>query len=159
MFCINCGSKLNDSDKFCNNCGKQMNQINNVTTSENNTQVKTTKKQNNPVGIVIGIIILIFGLGLLSSSTKKIVNESSNNTISSSTKQTISLEKFNKIKSGMTYKDVVNIIGFEGILNSETTILDETIQIYYWYSYAKTSNIVVSFINNSVSSKSQYGLK
>lgn len=74
----------------------------------------------------------------------------------------ITLEKFNKIKSGMTYNEVVDIIGEEGTILSETDIMqDEQYKttVYYWYASNGIANANVTFQGGKVISKAQLGLE
>ena len=73
----------------------------------------------------------------------------------------ITLEKFNKIEMGMSYEDVIEIIGEEGIVISESNIMnDEKYQttIYCWYAVDGVANTNVIFQGGKVISKTQIGL-
>ena len=74
------------------------------------------------------------------------------------TQEKITLEKFNKIETGMTYQQVVDIIGEEGTLSTESAYGDQSMKIYYWYSSNGITNATISFMNGKVSAKSQIGL-
>ena len=56
MFCKNCGTKNETTDNFCKNCGTPLENIQNKKESEFE---KVAKKKNNPIFVVLGIIILI----------------------------------------------------------------------------------------------------
>ena len=56
MFCKNCGTKNETIDNFCKNCGTPLENIQNKKESEFE---KVAKKKNNPIFVVLGIIILI----------------------------------------------------------------------------------------------------
>lgn len=70
----------------------------------------------------------------------------------------ITLDEFNQIETGMTYEEVVNIIGSEGTLTSETTVGDITSKMYSWNGKSITSNATFLFQNDSLTSKSQLNL-
>lgn len=89
---------------------------------------------------------------------------STTTTNSEASKNKVTLEKFNKIETGMTYNEVVEIIGEEGTLSSESsfgegTEFETNTKIYYWYAENRMSNVLITFSNDKVSSKTQTGLK
>lgn len=70
----------------------------------------------------------------------------------------VTLEKFNKIETGMTYKQVVDIIGEEGTISTESSYGNQSMKVYYWYASNRIANATVSFMNGKVTAKSQIGL-
>lgn len=82
---------------------------------------------------------------------------STSNNSSNNTQRTITMEIFNKISDNMTYKQVCDIIGFEGTLSSQygTTQYGIT-KIYTWEKSGKI--ISIAFVDNKVVSKTQTGL-
>ena len=158
--CKECGTEVSKSAKICPKCGKKL--------------------KHNGIRITIGLIIIIIGIGMLISDTNDttpvssntgstvLTNSSSSTTTKDNTKNVTStnskstkmtLEKFNKIKTGMTYKQVVSIIGEDGKLSTESSYGGQTMKIYYWYASNGISNATVSFMNNKVTAKSQIGLE
>ena len=72
----------------------------------------------------------------------------------------LNLEKFNKIETGMTYQQVVDIIGEEGTVLSESEIANIKTIIYSWNGEGSIgANANVTFQNGKVVSKAQVGLK
>ena len=71
----------------------------------------------------------------------------------------VNMDMFNQIENGMTYEQVVEILGGEGQLLSETELAGITMAIYTWDGESLFSTCQVTFQNGAVSSKSQYGLK
>lgn len=72
----------------------------------------------------------------------------------------MSMEEYNKIQTGMTYKKVVEITGGEGTELSSNEIGGYKTIIYKWDgegSIGANANII--FQNDAVMSKAQYGLK
>ena len=82
-------------------------------------------------------------------------NDSMNVDNESATK--ITLDKFNQIQTGMTYEEVVAIIGEEGTVSSESSYGDYSSKIYSWSN--GIANATISFTNGKVSAKSQVGLE
>lgn len=72
----------------------------------------------------------------------------------------ITLEEYNKIESGMTYEQVVEIVGSDGTVSSQVESNGYKIVIISWYGNGVAgSNANVTFTNNAVSGKAQVGLK
>lgn len=71
----------------------------------------------------------------------------------------VTLTEFNKLKEGMSYKQVVGIIGGEGKPGTETKVANKTAKAYTWTGETNPNAIVaVSFINDRLTSKTQIGL-
>lgn len=74
-------------------------------------------------------------------------------------KNGITLSEYNKLKKGMTYQQVVDIVGEKGTLDSSTTGYGITIKIYSWNQKSTYGVASVLFENNKLESKSQAGLR
>lgn len=140
--CNVCGKEISSDAKRCPNCGAKV-------------------KKKIPVWRkVIAIPLLIVGIiGIIGAFSES--GESSG-----AEDHEVTMQEFMDIKSGMTYSEVVNIIGFEGELTSqvdlgEIEILDEKLdtntEIYIWKNVM--SNATVVFQGGKVTSKSQIGLE
>ncbi|MFD1424671.1 DUF3862 domain-containing protein [Laceyella tengchongensis] len=70
----------------------------------------------------------------------------------------VTMEEFKKIKNGMTYEEVVKIIGFEGTEMSSTEIGGIKTIMYSWQN-DDGSNMNAMFQNNKLNTKAQFGLK
>ncbi len=68
------------------------------------------------------------------------------------------LDMYNQITDGMTYSDVVNIVGNEGEKFSSSYVDGFTSEIFWWTN-SDGSNFNVVFHNNSLIMKNQFGLK
>lgn len=72
----------------------------------------------------------------------------------------ITLEEYNKIETGMTYEQVVEIVGSNGTVSSQVEANGYKIVIITWYGNGVAgSNANVTFTNNAVTGKAQVGLK
>lgn len=71
----------------------------------------------------------------------------------------ITLEEFNLIETGMTYSEVVEIVGCEGTLLSTAEVMDTTMSMYCWYGKGGIANANVTLENDVVVSKAQIGLE
>ena len=71
---------------------------------------------------------------------------------------TVSYAEFSRIKNGMTYSNVVDVIGGEGTLTYEYSGSQDYYKTYEWDGDEEYSRVSVSFRNGHVYSKHQYGL-
>lgn len=125
------------------------------------------KNEGKVTGIVPGLILIVFifiivgFVNLVSTQTSSIPTSTNENENSSTNSNSalITLDEFNRIESGMSYEDVVNIIGSNGSLSSESSMGNYTIQIYTWYGNIIGANANVTFQNGKVVGKAQVGLR
>lgn len=73
-------------------------------------------------------------------------------------KTDLSLEKFNRIKVGMTYPEVAVVIGAEGMETRSSDIGTNKSATFEWQG-EKVTNLTATFGNGKLERKSQYGLK
>ena len=113
--------------------------------------------------LVLGIVSFIFiynsykALGEAVDTINDGVNQLQNElSVDNESTTKITLDKFNQIQTGMTYEQVVAIIGEEGTLSSESAYGDYSSKIYSWSN--GIANATISFSNGKVSAKSQFGL-
>lgn len=74
----------------------------------------------------------------------------------------ITLEEYNQIETGMSYDEVVDIIGSEGEVNAETGKEgdDMHVVIYSWKGKGEVgANAIITFSNGEMQTKAQAGLK
>ena len=118
---------------------------------------RTLKSHGCLISILIFIIIFCGGIAMainLNNGIQKSVSGVSNSS------EYITKDEYNQIETGMTYKEVKQIIGSEGSLTSTVTANDITVEIYTWYGNGTAgSNANVTFTNDSVTGKAQVGLK
>lgn len=108
--------------------------------------------------IVIVVIIII----ITSSQSSNIKTAEPTSTAATKNDEKITLEEFNQIKTGMTYDEVVKIIGGEGTVLSESNIGNSeqyhTI-IYKWEGKGTIgANANITIQGGKVISKAQAGL-
>ncbi len=93
-----------------------------------------------------------------SPSTSDSPSTTSSPATTTSGKADLTLDKYNKIKNGMTYKEIVGIIGSEGEETFSSEVGKYTIKSFKWdggeYKY-----IFGTFNNDKLTSKSQSNLK
>lgn len=120
---------------------------------------KRTQKKGH--GCLLSIIIFVFiicgGIAMtinMGNSIQKSVSGVKDKS------EYITLEEYNKIESGMTYEQVVEIVGSDGTVSSQVESNGYKIVIISWYGNGVAgSNANVTFTNNAVSGKAQVGLK
>ncbi len=72
----------------------------------------------------------------------------------------ITLDEYNRCETGMTYEEVVKIIGEEGEPLAETEIVGINSSAYIWYGNGVTgANAEMYFTDNKLTSKAQIGLE
>ena len=69
----------------------------------------------------------------------------------------VTLANFQRLKNGMTYSEVVRVIGAEGELLSESEFAGTTTEMYQWKA-GMMANMNAIFQNGKMVSKAQFGL-
>lgn len=107
------------------------------------------------IGIIFLVLIVIGALsGNKGGSTK------SGTTQTAPAKETgVTMEKFTSIKEGMTYEEVVGVLGSEGEVMSSNEIAGIKTVMYKWDGASVMSNMNATFQNGKMVSKAQLGLK
>lgn len=143
--CKHCQTDIPKKAKVCPNCRRKQGGIGKV------------------IGIVL-ILFIVFGVIGSGSDSGEENNSSNNNSIFESSTQKpesittkkLTAEKYNAIDFGMTYEDVVEIIGEEGENISEVAIGDIVTTIYQWDEGLVNCNVTIQ--NNEVTAKAQLGI-
>lgn len=132
--CKDCGAQISKSAKVCPHCGAKR-------------KPSGWRVFWGTILLFVGIFIFVGAIGGNGGSAKSEV-------------QGITAEKFNAIETGMTYDEVVNIIGSEGELSSQVDIGGDEYktEIYVWYGADPGSNANVTFQGGKVVAKAQLGL-
>ena len=119
-------------------------------------------KQRKPV---LGAILIFLGIiGLISVLGSSEDSDTTNDSAVQSTEITgtasiapkLTVEKYNAIDFGMSYEDVVALIGEEGENISEVSIADVTTSIYQWEEALSNFNVTIQ--DNQVVAKAQVGV-
>lgn len=71
----------------------------------------------------------------------------------------VTLDKFNQIENGMSYDEVVEIMGSEGEVMSSMDFMGTTSTTYTWNGKDAMSSAVITFVGDAVESKTQLGLE
>lgn len=119
------------------------------------------------IGIVISLITLVISVVINFGPDTNTGHTPSSNIVSESTSRPtstpkpdtyITMDEFNAIESGMSYNEVVEIVGCEGTLMSSVDLMGINTSIYCWYGKDKISNANVTFQDDAVMGKAQIGL-
>jgi hypothetical protein len=114
------------------------------------------QRPNNFRGIAIGLVIVSF----LSLFTILVMISHHNKTPSIN----LTLKKYNRIQTGMSYTEVTNIIGYDGTEMSRNKMdaipgfSNEVITIMYMWQNNNGSNMNAIFQNDKLVQKAQFGL-
>ena len=112
--------------------------------------------------IIVVIIIAIVG-GTQGGSGDNVQTSTSSNNFDTIDDIKITLEEFNSIETGMTYEQVVEIIGGEGTVLSETDVTGDAQYKTTMYSWEGKGNLGananITFQAGKVVSKAQFGLE
>ncbi len=98
-----------------------------------------------------------WGSAVIMFENKKVVSKAQYG-VGESTDVTITKAAYKKIKTGMSYQDVVKVVGGEGELTGSSKVAGYTTKTYTWYGSDLGSNATVTFQNDKVQSKAQVGL-
>ena len=145
-----------DADKFAKiENGMSYDQVVSIIGSEGTEQstneignVKTTMYEWESDGW--GVATITFQNGKVTNKSQIGVNDQS------TAKAT--MDKYNQVETGMTYDEVVAIMGGDGKLSSDTKIAGVSSKLYMWDGENIASNCSITFSDGKVSSKSQFGL-
>lgn len=151
--CKHCKSTIPKGAKVCPYCRKKQ------------------SGKGKTILIVIIVIIVIAAIGSGNNSSSSNDNSSipaSNNNTNTNVASTESFsekevsglteEKFNKIETGMSYDEVVAIIGEDGTNISESEVAGIKTVIYEWTSSEKWGNANITFQDGKVINKAQFGV-
>lgn len=143
--------------KICKECGAEV--------SSKGVCPKCGKDQRNffikhKIITFILIVVVIGGIVGASGGGNQSNNSTQTGTTAIQSQEKLNLEKFNKIETGMSYDQVVEIIGEEGTVLSESEIANIKTIVYSWYGEGSVgANANITFQNGKVTSKAQFGLK
>jgi len=139
--CKECGTEVS-SKGICPKCGKD----------QRNFFIKHK--------VITFMLIVIFSMVIIGINENKNGELITTGTEATQKHEKLNLEKFNKIETGMTYEQVVAIIGEEGTVLSESEISNIKTIIYSWYGKGSIgANANITFQNGKAISKAQFGLK
>ena len=169
--CKKCGTVY--SGDFCPNCGTPLAASGQAQQSSQRSAPTKPKKSGKKI---VGILILIIGIFMVFSaainweddvnlSSSPTTNSQQDNDLESNEiaqKGKVTYQNFEKIETGMTYEQVVEIFGKEGKILSESDVgLSDEYKtvLYYWYDDLGIANCNVTIQGGKVIAKAQVGLR
>jgi hypothetical protein len=106
--------------------------------------------------VILGIIVL----GVLMAERNMNKNEVNSRPSSVSQPRGVTLAQYNQLREGMTYTQVVNILGREGVEISSSNVGNIRTVMYKWEGTGSIgANMSAMFQNGKLMSKAQYGLQ
>ena len=175
MFCANCGTLVGVEPKVCPNCKntyttnacpqcgympeKAPAQPTQPTTQQPETaetkpcSPKKQSKSSTVLGLLV-IALIVFAIGsLISDCFVSFFTDDDKKSV------TITIEEFDELEIGMSYDDVVEIVGGKGELKNENgNGTDFHTEMYRYEGKEKRSYASLYFINGTLRTKSQLGL-
>ena len=119
-----------------------------------------TEQSSSEIGGIKSIIYTWKGSDLLSNMTVTIQNDAVTGKAQSGLNENnsdITMDKYSQVKEGMTYDEVKNLLG-DGVITSQTKIMGSE-SIIYSYIKKGGSNATLTFSDNKLMSKAQFGLE
>lgn len=151
--CKNCGQAIDKKAVICTSCG---------------VKIKKPIFKKWWFWAIVAVIVIAIGTSNTSNNTSTDTTANSpvvDNNVADSPKNEkkspkISKAEFEALETGITYEDAVAIIGGEGELSSQVDVAGYETKMYIWKGEgAIGANANVTFQNNSLTSKSQFGLE
>ena len=146
--CQKCGIKT--TNDVCENCGDSI-------------LIQKKRIRDFKVLFVIALVFIVIAFVVVVLMQSNFNAENTNSSYSSvvSIASSVNYENFEKIQTGMTYEQVVEIFGKEGKIMSTVDIgIEEyATTVYYWYDHTGVANCNVTVQGGKVVAKAQVGLK
>ena len=150
-------------EKICKNCGQPVDKKAVVCTSCG-VRIKKPLFKKWWFWVIIAIVAIVIGTsGNTNTSNVDTPAVESNNTETQKIEKNspkISKAEFDSLETGMTYEEVVAIIGGEGELSSRVDVAGYDTKLYIWQGDGSIgANANITFQNNALTAKAQVGLK
>jgi hypothetical protein len=153
-YCPNCHATV-AAGRFCSNCARPLIQEPHAAPTP---VYSKTGKSLSPGLLILTILILLFAFGVcVMVFSGKPLSQSTAQT-SSTESSTITLAKFNRLSEGMTYNQVVAVLGKDGTVISSTNIGGIKTVMYQWNA-GLIANMNAMFQDGKMISKAQFGLE
>jgi len=149
--CKECGKEISSKAKACPNCGAVL-----------------KKKTSLVTYLVAGFFVLVFIgliLSLIDDGSTTSTKSGAGYQMPSIGSQIVTFAEYNQIENGMSYRQVVGIIGAEGEEMSRNKIegvpgvVETTETVMYQWKNNNGSNMNAMFQNDKLMQKAQFGLK
>lgn len=108
--------------------------------------------------LVLGLSVVV-GSSCLRPDASKPDSSETSNTSSVNSKPALTLENYNRIKTGMSYKQVVEILGSEGVNTMSVADVRGEIASYKWEGESSAETVSLIFFEDELKTKMQMNLK
>ncbi|MDP8263688.1 MAG: DUF3862 domain-containing protein [Candidatus Ancaeobacter aquaticus] len=149
--CKECGKEVSSKAEACPNCGAVL------------------KKKTGCLTYIVAGLLLLFLIGVIFSIMEESTTSSSKPKaglkLPSLGKQIVTYDEYKQIKNGMSYRQVVKIIGAEGEeissnkMDGVPGVMKSLVTVMYQWVNNNGSNMNAMFQNDKLIQKAQLGLK
>ncbi|MBT9547981.1 MAG: DUF3862 domain-containing protein [Candidatus Sericytochromatia bacterium] len=177
--CSQCQTPLSPGTRFCPNCGLQFeNPVPESAaafqaSSATPTKKQTNNKKTNPLVLgLLGLVGFFVLVGIVGGNQGGNSSTSSNDAAPAAQapvqekppkppkpKSQVTMANYNRLKTGMSYEQVVAILGKAGTELSSNDIAGYQTVMYQWEGDSFASNMNAMFQNGKLMQKAQFGLK
>ena len=110
--------------------------------------------------IIIAVIVIIALIVIFGGNKKTTTTNPTTVTVPTKVvSKDVTMEQFNKVTEGMTYQEVVGILGSEGTVLSSSNMAGYKTVVYQWNGASFGGNMNGTFQNDKLIMKAQFGLK
>ncbi len=148
--CVHCAEPIQRAAVVCRHCGRD------VPPAAVPPVSGPTRTGGAQVvrGVFVAVVIIV-GVGIVTGIA---VIFPTIDSLSGSTSSSLTLAEYNELTTGMSYQEVVAILGRGGVEQSRASIAGSTTVMYTW-SGSGTANMNAMFQDNRLVTKAQFGLK
>lgn len=146
MKCLKCGKENPPDASFCNACGT-------ASQPSPHYQAASSADRISALKVILGIIAIFVVFYLLAW------NDHNSSSPRTSSQPQITLSKYNQLQDGMSYSQVVQILGKPGVEISSSSIGGYKTVMIQWDVDEFGANMNAMFQNGKLISKAQFGLK
>lgn len=159
MFCVKCGTKMvvpasTVKEKPKENAQTQQTNPTPKTDESKPQPAKKTGKGSTILGLLI-VVLIAFAIGSFISDgfVSFFTDDDDKKSV------TITMEEFDELETGMSYSEVIEVVGGKGELRNENGKgTDFHTQIYRYKGKDDSAYATLYFINGQLQTKSQFGL-
>lgn len=150
--CKECGNQVSTKAEACPNCGAVL-------------KKKTACLTYIIAGVLVLIVLGVIGSLMTEDSSSPSSKPKAGFKMPSIGKQIVTFDEYKRIQNGMSYKEVVAIIGAEGEEMSRNKIdgvpgvMESVETVMYQWVNSNGSNMNAIFQNDKLNQKAQFGLK